>query len=411
MRMRPLVINVVLGVVVVAALVGGVLLLHPFGTGAAAASADTTQLTGTVQQGVVAKTISAAGSLAPSQETAASFAVSGTITSVGVVVGQTVTAGQVLGTIDATPLKKAQQTASLQLQNAKAQLASAQTSAAASSPQGGSSASQIADARSQVTTAQSAYDDATAAIAEATLTAPVGGLVVAVNGTVGSGTQAGSPVQAVAATGTAPSSNAFVVIADVASLTVTAGIAESDISSISIGQAATVSFPALGTTTAPAKVTAIAPTATAANSQVSYATTVTLDAVPSGLRLGQTAEVSITTATSTSDALYVPTAAITTANGASTVKVVAADGTTRAVAVTLGVVGDVGTQIVSGLRKGETVVIGTVSATQNSAGTGLGTRRFGGFGGGGFGGAGGGGFGGNRTGGAGGTGNAGNAGN
>jgi macrolide-specific efflux system membrane fusion protein len=413
---RPLVINVVLAVVVIGAIVGGVLLLHPFGVGATTATADTTQLTSTVQQGVVAKSISASGSIAPAQETSASFAVSGTITGVGVAVGQTVTAGQVLGTIDATPLQKAQQTASLQLANARAQLASAEASAAAPAGSGGgggsstSSASQLTSAKSQVTTAQSTYNDATAAIAEATLTAPVAGLVVSVNGTVGSSTQAGSTVQAVTPTGTASSSggsSAFVTIADVTSLTVSANIAEADIASISVGQAATVSFPALGTTTAPAKVTAIAPTATASNSSVSYATTITLDSVPTGLRLGQTAQVAITTATSKDDALYVPTAAITTANGASTVKVVAADGTTTTVDVTLGVVGDAGTQVVTGLKKGETVVIGSVSNTQTSTTNGTNTRRFGGFGGGTGAGGGAGGFtggtggfgGGNRTGG------------
>ena len=92
-------------------------------------------------------------------------------------------------------------------------------------------------------------------------------------------------------------------------------------------------------------------------------------------------------------------AAITTANGVSTVKVVdSADPLkTTTVTVTLGVVGNTGTEIKSGLKVGETIVLGTVSAsTTGTTGTGTGTTTRRGFGGtGGFGG-GTGGFGGGR---------------
>jgi macrolide-specific efflux system membrane fusion protein len=165
-------------------------------------------------------------------------------------------------------------------------------------------------------------------------------------------------------------------------MTVTAAIAEADIASVTIGQAADITFPALTDVKATAKVTAIAPTATTSNSVVTYATTITLDSVPTGLRLGQTASVAITTATSGANALYVPTAAITTANGTSTVKVIA-NGKTTAKTVTLGVVGTVGTEIKSGLKAGQTIVIGTVTPTTTNTTTGTtgttGTR--GGFGG------------------------------
>ena len=116
-----------------------------------------------------------------------------------------------------------------------------------------------------------------------------------------------------------------------------------------------------------------------------------LDAV----RIGQTADVTITTASTSASALYVPAAAITTANGVSTVKVIQ-NGKTTPVTVTTGLVGDVGTQIKSGLTAGETIVIGSVStATTTTTGT-TGTTGTGGFGGGtggGFGGGTGGGFG------------------
>ena len=128
-----------------------------------------------------------------------------------------------------------------------------------------------------------------------------------------------------------------------------------------------MSFPALDDATATATVTAIAPTATASNSVVTYATTITLDEIPEGLRLGQTAEVAITTVTSGDDALYVPTAAITTAtDGTSTVDVVDDEGATSTVTVTLGVVGDQGTEVLTGLELGQTVVLGEVVASETT---------------------------------------------
>ena len=462
---RPLAINIALGTVVVAALVAGVIVLHPFGTTAAVTDADTVQLTATVQKGVVSSTISAGGSLAPGSEVTSSFAVSGTLTSVAVAVGSTVTAGQNLGTIDATQLQKAQTTAATQLANAKQQVTDARAAVTAASkvsttattpaadsgstdgtapggaPGGagnseqGSSAttpaqaaatkasavasasSQLSTAQAQVVTAQSAYDSATAALSSATLTAPIAGVVVAVNGSVGSVTQAGSRAEAVTPSGTTSSTtgsqgastgaaaSGFVTIADASTLTMTANIAEANIAKVSVGQDATVHFPALGAETASAKVTSIAPTATTSNSVVTYATTIALTSAPTGLRLGQTAQVSITTQTTKTAALYVPTAAITTADGVSTVTVVGSDGSSTEKTVTTGVAGDVGTVVMTGLRQGEKVVIGSVSASQSSTGSTPGRTRFGSPGG--FGGAGGtGGFSGRPPGGTGGFGGA-----
>lgn len=397
---RPLVINVVLAVVVIGAIVATLVLVNPFGWGSASTAATGTQLTSTVQQGVVSKTISTSGSIAPIHEVSASFGTAGTISSVNVAVGQSVAAGTVIGSLDTTSLQKALDSANTTLKNAQSAYASA-------------SNSQGVQAAAQVTTAQQAVSDATANFASANLVAPISGVVVSVGGTVGQKVSAGSVSQSITPSGTSStsttgsSSSAFATIADTSSLTVTANIAEADISSVTIGQAATVTFPALTNVTSPAKVSFISPTATSSNSVVTYATTITLDAATTGIRLGQTAQVAIVTKTSAADALYVPAAAITTANGESTVKVVATDGTSKAVTVTLGVVGDAGTEILTGLTAGETIVIGTVSATTTSTtntnqqrrfGTGTGTGGFGGAGVGTGGGTGAGGFGG-RTGG------------
>ncbi|TBN57932.1 efflux RND transporter periplasmic adaptor subunit [Glaciihabitans arcticus] len=384
---KPMLVNSILGVVVAGAIAGSLLLILP-----AQASTDTeaTQLTTTVQQGPVSTTISASGSIAAVQEVSASFAVSGTIASVDVALGDTVTAGQKLGTLDTTDLSAAVSEASSSLSSAYADRTSANTAlakakkdATSSDPsvsqnasQAASSArSQLSSAEEKITTAAKQVAAAKADLADATLKAPIAGLVIAVNGTVGGSSSS---------TGGAESTTTgFVTIADVTKMTMTAAIAEADIADVEVGQTADVTFPALTDASTTATVTAIAPTATASNSVVTYATTITLDEVPEGLRLGQTAAVAITTVTSADDALYLPTAAITTASdGTSTVDVIGDDGESTTTTVELGVVGDQGTEITSGLEVGQEVVLGEVAAATDDATTTDNQQQGGGFGGG-----------------------------
>ncbi len=401
-------------IVILLAGVGVVLVLHP-GTAASAA----TQLTSTVQQGVVSSTITATGSVAPVREVNASFGVSGTVASVDVSLGQKVAAGQTLGTLDGTQAAATVALDQLQLsdaENVASNAAAAYDAAAAVAVlPNGSNAQQVANgiasaqsqyysAKEKVVSLQNTLTQAEANQAAGTLTAPFAGVVVALNGAVGQNTSGGGSAS-VNSSGTSSSSSAsssssssgFATIADLSHLIITANVAEADVASVTIGQVATVTFPALPAANSSAKVTAISPTATASNSVVTYATTITLDSVPTGLRLGQTGTVTITTKSSSPDALYVPATAVKTTNGTSTVQVVGTDGKTTTVTVTTGIVGDQGTEITSGLTAGETIVIGTVVPSTT---TGTTTRTgTGGVGGGGFGGPGGGGFGGGGTGG------------
>jgi macrolide-specific efflux system membrane fusion protein len=427
---KPVVINIVLAVVIVGALVGAYFFVFPV----VGSSSTATQLTSTVQQGVVSNTITASGSVAPVSEATASFAVSGTIASVNVSLGQSVTAGQVLGTLQTAPLQQIVNNDSTLYSQAKSQYANAvasltatesapstpTTSAAQAVSSVNSAKQQVATALDQVTTSSQNLVRDEANLAAATLSSPIAGLVVSLSGSVGQAAGSGSTSSSGSSSGSASSSSSgsasgsssgsasgagFATIADVSAMTVSASIAEADIAAVTVGQKAVVTFPAVPGETADATVTAIAPTATTSNSVVTYATTITLASIPAGLRLGQTASVAITTKSSAADALYVPAAAITTANGVSSVKVVGSTGKVTPVTVTLGIVGNAGTQVLTGLKAGQTVSLGVVIPTTTGT-KGTGRTGFGG-GGGGFGtrtGTGGGGFGGG-TGGTGGTGN------
>jgi membrane fusion protein, macrolide-specific efflux system len=362
---RPVLVNGILGLVIVAAIVGVLVFVLPK---SASGSGDATQLTSTVQQGVVSNSITASGQIAAEREVNANFKVSGTISSIKVTLGDTVKKGDKLATIGTSDLKKAVSTAQSDLSDAYATLSDASSSYSRAKKTGtddqiSSAKSQVRSAQKQVNSARDALDTANSNVSKATLKAPISGLVVAINSSVG------DSVGGV-------STSAFITIADVDKLTMTANIAEADIADVTEGQTATITFPALTDTTAAATVTSIAPTATASNSVVTYATTITLDSIPDGLRLGQTAEVSIVIEATEGDVLYVPSAAITTAaDGTSTVDVVGDDGTTTTTTVTTGLVGDQGTEISSGLTAGQTIVIGTISPTDTGTGsTNTGTR-------------------------------------
>ena len=130
------------------------------------------------------------------------------------------------------------------------------------------------------------------------------------------------------------------------------------------------------------KVTAIDQTSTTSNNVVQYGVTVSLTDPPSGLRIGATATVRVTTANA-ENVLYVPTAAVRTAGGQSTVTVL--DGGKQVPKrVQVGVQGDQGTEIKSGLNEGDQVVIASLTGT---GGGGFPTGRLPGVGGGGLGGA------------------------
>jgi macrolide-specific efflux system membrane fusion protein len=173
-------------------------------------------------------------------------------------------------------------------------------------------------------------------------------------------------------------------IADTSKLDVKGEFTESDVAKIEKGQQASVTFDAMQGTRATGKVTAIDQTSTTSNNVVQYGVTVSLDDVPSGLRIGATATVQVTTANA-QNVLYVPAAAVRTAGGQSTVTVIV-NGKQTTKVVQTGAQGDQGTEIKSGLNEGDQVVIAT-SGTGGSGG-GFPTGRFpGGLGGGGGGGA------------------------
>jgi membrane fusion protein, macrolide-specific efflux system len=336
-RLPSLLVNAVLAVLILGAAGGSLLLVRgPAATATAAAGSRTV----TVTQGAVTATVTADGRLAPATTASASFATAGTVTEVAAKVGQTVTVGQLLAKVDPAPAQRALALAEANLDAAgdaldRARKANADTTAAANA----------------VTTARLAVTDAKAAVAATRLAAPIGGTVIAVNGTVG------STVSATTSTGgDRGAATGFVEIADLGTLQVTADFAEADATKLAAGQAATLTWRALPEATATGKVLAVDPSATVATGTVSYRASIEVDTLPEGAKAGQTVSVTVTTGTRT-NALTVNPAAVTVAGTRHLVTVRNADGSTESRTVTVGLAGDDAYEITSGLTAGEKVVL------------------------------------------------------
>jgi membrane fusion protein, macrolide-specific efflux system len=389
-RKPVLLVNIVLGVLVLG---GGAWAYEtvsksgtPVNAAASVSSADQ------AQAGVhdVTATVSTSGTVASSDVVAATFATNGTVTKIYVTLGQAVKKGQTLARIDSTASEEQLQSAQDNLTSAEDSLTRAQDSADTAS---------IDTAQTQVDTAQDNVTTAEAAVTGCVLKAPIAGTIIAQNGVVGASTGSSS------SNSSSPSSNSnstssssptstsssggFIQIADLKKMEVDTDFAEADATKLKTGMKAAVTWNALTGATATGTVASIDPTATTSNNVVSYGVVVKLTSLPTGIRIGQSTNVVVTTATA-GQVLSVPSTAVTTTGTRSTVTIV---GQTVPTQVTIGVIGDTYTQIDSGLTAGQKVKLPTV----NTSGTTTSTNPFAGGGGlggaGGFGG-GGGGFGG-----------------
>lgn len=379
LRRRRLLINGALALLLVAGVGVAYLSLHDD------AGASSPGRIVRVSRGNIVSSVSASGSVASANSRDLGFGASGTVDTIKVQVGDKVKKGQLLATLDDASAQDA-------LQSAQAALSAAEAGDT-STPSGYSSYVQ----------ARAARDSAQRSLDGTELKAPFSGTIVAVNGSVGgsssgsggSSTSTGSTGSTGAAGGGGGSSSAasssassgttgsgFITIADTAKLDIKGEFTESDIAKVKKGQQASVTFDAMQGTRASGKVTAIDQTSTTTNNVVQYGVTVTLTDPPKGLRIGATATVQVTTA-SAENVLYVPTAAVRTAGGQSTVMVLSGGKQVPKVVQT-GTQGDQGTEIKSGLNEGDQVVIANTGG--GTGGTGFPAGRFPGGGGGGIGG-------------------------
>lgn len=446
MRRRPTLITVALAALAAAAVVGAVVVVG------SPATTSAQERTVTVARGVIQSTVSGSGNLEPANQADVDFAASGEITHIYVKAGQHVGRDALLARVDPDAAEVALAQAEATVQSAQDALDQAETaastattttasaatgaSATSSSGSGSSGATStmtVAAAQASLDSAQLSVTSAEKDLAATTLRAPMAGTVTAVNGDVGttvggssssssSSSSSGSGDATVtgglggggaSTTSSSSSSSSFITLAQLSRFKMQVSLSESDIGSVKVGQPATVTVNAASGEKFAARVSQIgvlsSSSGSGTSSAVSYPVTLTLDQTSGHLKAGMSATADIITSQVTG--IAVPSQALS----GSTVTVEAADGTQSTQGVQTGVVGDSTTQIVSGLKIGDKLVVQSAAAAQGAAAGGtnqlnsaIGSRLgagglSGGFGGGGPGAGGGFGGGGRLPGGGGGT--------
>jgi multidrug efflux pump subunit AcrA (membrane-fusion protein) len=282
----------------------------------------------------------------------------------------------------------------------------------------------IASARAAVDSAEQNLRSAQSALADAKLYAPASGTIVSLastsagatisagsgsssadsdssSGTSGTGSSdsgssssgSGSLGGSSTSSSSSSSGSGFAEIVNTHQLTMTVAFSESDITKVKVGQPATVTLDALSGVELAAHVSSISTLGTDNDGVVSYDSTLTLDQHNSSVRPGMSASAAVVT--DQAQGVTLPNNAVTGSGSPSTVELLA-KGKTVSTPVVVGLKGDSRTQIVTGLKAGQQVVVTTVlpsltaPATGTSSSSGFGGLRSrlggGGFGGGGVGG-------------------------
>jgi membrane fusion protein, macrolide-specific efflux system len=380
------------------------------GGGAAAAGTSTT--VHTVATGTIKQSVSATGTLAPASQASLAFPVSGQVTAVDVAVGDKVTAGQELAKIDAASL-------AVGVAQAKASVASAQAKVDADATSG-ADATQTAADQAALTAANNQLSSAQSQEAQATMTSPIAGVVATVNlvkgqtvsatstsgssgtsGTSGTGTSGGGGGSGGAAgtgagaSSTTSSTTAQILVISTGSWIVNATVDATSVGLISKGEQAQLTVTG-STATVYGTISSIGLVSSSTSATASYPVVVAVTGSPSGLHDGAGVAVALIYKQFTNVVVVPSTALHRDSSGGQYVEQVT-NGKTVNTTVKVGVASAGQTQITSGLKAGDQIVV-PVLPTRRPGTTG--TTNRGGAGGGGFGGgAGGGGFGGGAGGG------------
>ena len=340
------------GLVLVVAVVGW--LVWRGRAGQPATATTTTTVAASVQ--TLSQTVSATGTINPKVQSNLRFTSSGTVSAVGVKVGDPVSAGQTVASIDATDLSTAVELAQANVDSASANLSTVTSSGTASS-------TQIAAARSQLAAATAKLASAKQALAGAALVAPVSGTVAVVDIAVGDqvtsgATSSGGSSQGGSSAGGSGSGgsggSAHVVVITTDAWVVSTSVTSVDLPLLKPGLQVQVlptgaRQPVFGT------VSTIGVVATTTSGVASFPVTVAVTGSPPGLYAGASATVSITVR-EVSDALTVPTAAIRTEAGQTVVTKVVGDQRVTT-PIQIGMVQGTLTQVTAGLAEGDLVLV------------------------------------------------------
>jgi len=386
-KRRVLVAGTVIGVALIALLVWFLVLSGPDAPALATAK---------VTRGSIEKTVEATGTLEPKELVSVGAQVSGRLEALNVAVGDVVSQGDLIGRIDAQTQTNSLATARAQLAQMQAQLAGSKASLAqatlafrrqqALGPGAATSQADFEAARQEMQSAQASYDavqaqitaarisveDAQVQLGYTKITAPMDGVVVAVVTKQG---------QTVNANQSAPT---IVILAKLDVMTIKAEVSEADV--INVKPGLPVYFTILGDPDKryEAKLRLIEPapesivdevdssssssSSSSSDSAIYYNALFEVDNDDQRLRALMTAKVTIVL-DQRAGALTIPSSALGAkdGNGLYAVRVVGEDGKVGTRKVKVGLDNNVTAEVLSGLKEGETVVVGEASTSTQSA--------------------------------------------
>lgn len=204
-------------------------------------------------------------------------------------------------------------------------------------------------ARHAVETAQIALDQIELKLQQARIVAPFAGVITTVNARTGQ-----------TASGTAIS------LADLEHLDIIVNMAEVDVNKVQVGQPAEITLDAVADLTLNGEVAQIAPAGVQSSGVVNYPVTIAITRPSSAVKTGMTANVNIIVA-QRDNVLTVPNRAIRTV-GKQKMVTVLFEGQQIQTPVQVGLSGDTATEIVSGLKEGDTVVLTTTTTRTTTVG-------------------------------------------
>jgi multidrug efflux pump subunit AcrA (membrane-fusion protein) len=243
---------------------------------------------------------------------------------------------------------------------------------------GGSSMS-LPTAEANLREAELTVKSARQEVRETTLRAPISGTIASVSGSVGEtvsgGSSGGGTSEAGAGGATGgestggESSGSFMVLAQLHRLKMEVSFSESDIGKVRQGQTATVSIDSMEGTELAGEVTKVSVLPSeGSTSVVEYPATILLTQSAKGLRAGMSASAEVVVE-QVKNAVTVPTEAITGAGSGKTVTV-EEGGKEVTKTVTTGLEGDETTEVVSGLKAGQTLLLPEVTVATATGGEG-----------------------------------------
>ncbi|WNM26275.1 biotin/lipoyl-binding protein [Demequina capsici] len=329
------------------------------------------QQTVTVGLQTLEESVSATGTLAAVSSSDLAFQASGQVTAVYHEAGDTVAAGDVIAEIDTLQLTADLTSAQASLAQGEAQLADLEDAADGSD----SSDAQIAAAKAQVAVLQQNADDAESAMDDSKLVADISGILTSQPYAVGDVVSAGSSSSGSSSAGatsmggtssatSSSSSSSGVTIVGQDEWTVSVSLTEAEVAEIAVGDQVTFTsddydgeFYGI--------VSDIANLPTTTGGSATYAVDLQVTGTVEGLFEGTSVDADIVYLRAT-DVLAIPTNAITTTDGVSTVTAVDDSGNQTATEVTTGDTIGSYTEITDGLSEGDQILVTVTTGSTSS---------------------------------------------